>query len=369
MWACWHPCPVPHYPISDFMRQRYCSTGLEEGLCMPALQKSEKSSAVYYRLVILMCYQQDNGPLFDEWIDGIRTDLFNTNQHGFRRNRGCEKQLIKLIADIINNLDDGQETEPCVLDFSKTFDKVNHNKLLQKQTHYGVSYQPIAWIEDFLSGRTQVVVDGKESTESPVTSGSVLGPAMFLLYINDLPNELGSAVRLFADDTIVYNTNNHQKLQDDLPKLEQLERLWGMEFHLIRCQEIFFSRKSESLQNYLSFSMVPRYPRLTASSTSGRYRLKGKLGCSCNQHCGQGAFKSRVVRRNILTTSDQVKSTAYKQLVRPVLEYTSTSWDSAFDTATSRLEAVQRRAARLICGIRRTDWATSTTGLLQWLNL
>ena len=75
------------------------------------------------------------------------------------------------------------------------------------------------------------MVDGEESTESPVTSGvpqgSVLEPAMFLFYINDLPDELGTAVRLFADDTIVYNTtNNHQEPQDDLAKLEQWERLW-----------------------------------------------------------------------------------------------------------------------------------------------
>ena len=75
------------------------------------------------------------------------------------------------------------------------------------------------------------------------------------------------------------------------------------------------------------------------------------------------------VRRNILTTSEQVKSTAYKQLVRPVPEYNSFAWDSASDSTTSRLEAVQRRAARLIFGIRQTDQTSSTTGLLQRLNL
>ena len=123
--------------------------------------------------------------------------------------------------------------------------------LLQKLALYGISYQLIAWIEDFVSGRTQkVVVDGEESTESPVSSGvpqgSVLGPAMFLFYINDLPDELGSAVRLFADDTIVYNTtNNHQEPQDDLAKLEQWERLWDMKFHPAKCQQISFSRKRE----------------------------------------------------------------------------------------------------------------------------
>ena len=98
-------------------------------------------------------------------------------------------------------------------------------------------------------------------------------------------------------------------------------------------------------------------------------RLKGKLECSCKQHCGQGKFKSRLCEAwHSYTTSEQVKSTACQQLVRPVLEYATAAWDSASYTATSRLEAKQRRDARLICGIRRTDQTSSTSGLLQRLN-
>ena len=86
------------------------------------------------------------------------TDLLHTNHHGFKRNHECEKQLIELTTDITNNLDDEQETDACILDFSKTFHKVNHNKHLKKWTHYGNICQLIEWIQDFHSGRTQKVL-------------------------------------------------------------------------------------------------------------------------------------------------------------------------------------------------------------------
>ena len=101
-------------------------------------KKGEKLSAANYRPVSLTCVTSKimEHILTSQLMSlAESTDLFHTNQHSFRRNHGCEKQLIELTTDITNNLDDGQETEACVLDFSKAFDKVNHNKLLQKLEH------------------------------------------------------------------------------------------------------------------------------------------------------------------------------------------------------------------------------------------
>ena len=116
-------------------------------------------------------------------------------------------------------MDKGEEVDACFLDFSKAFDKVDHKKLVQKLSNIGVSQQIVTWVEDFLRNRTQaVVVDGHSSSPCPVTSGvpqgSVVGPILFLIYINDLPNAVKSNVRLFAADTVIYNTvNNKQQLQ------------------------------------------------------------------------------------------------------------------------------------------------------------
>ena len=116
-------------------------------------------------------------------------------------------------------MDKGEEVDACFLDFTKAFDKVDHKKLVRKLRNIGVSQQIVTWGEGFLHNRTQAVVaDGHSSSPCPVISGvpqgSVVGPILFLIYINDLPNAVKSNVRLFAADTVIYNTvNNKQQLQ------------------------------------------------------------------------------------------------------------------------------------------------------------
>ena len=128
---------------------------------------------------------------------------------------------------------EGKQTDLILLDFSKAFDKVNHLKLLYKLQVHGVQGKTLGWIESFLVGRSQtVVLDGESSDELPVLSGvpqgSVLGPILFLLYINDLPENVQSQVRLFADDTAVYLTvqdpNDSGRLQSDLNVLQEWEK-------------------------------------------------------------------------------------------------------------------------------------------------
>ena len=134
------------------------------------------------------------------------------------------------MEDLARGMTSGKQSDLILLDFSKAFDKVNHLKLLYKLQLHGIQGQTLGWIESFLIGRTQcVVLDGDSSTELPVSSGvpqgSVLGPILFLLYINDLPDNIQSNVRLFADYTAVYLTVQGQEdadiLQADLNILQE----------------------------------------------------------------------------------------------------------------------------------------------------
>ena len=131
-------------------------------------------------------------------------------------------------------------------------------KLLHKLHQHGVRGNTLSWIKAFLTGRSQtVVLEGESSSEIPVNSGvpqgSVLGPLLFLLYINDLPENIHSQVRLFADDTAIYITINNQSdsdiLQQDLDTLQTWERLWDMDFNPSKCQVLHISKSRHPAQH------------------------------------------------------------------------------------------------------------------------
>ena len=161
-------------------------------------------------------------------------------KHEFRERRSCETQLIMLIEELARNASAERQTHIILLDFSKTFDEVSHSKLIWKLHQYGIHWHVLSWTRAFLGSRSQrVVIDGKESESIPVTfgvpQGSVLDTILSLVYINDLPDEVRSQVRLFADDTALYLTleseDDSSTLQSDLDILSAWESMWDMEFN------------------------------------------------------------------------------------------------------------------------------------------
>ena len=145
-----------------------------------------------------------------------------------------------LLKCMTKSLKKGSQIDIAVLDFSKAFDTVPHDGLLSKLKHYGIDKNIWQWISNFLKQRKQcVVVDGVSSglvdVDSGVPQGTVLGPILFLLHINDLPSIVSSKVRLFADDCLIYRqikSNNDQiELQRDLNLLESWGVKWGMRFN------------------------------------------------------------------------------------------------------------------------------------------
>ena len=138
--------------------------------------------------------------------------LTNLN-HGFRSGYLTETQLAVTVDDLAKRSDEGLQTDVAILDFSKAFDTVPHDRLLHKLDSYGIRGQLKMWIKNFLTTRTmKVIVNGETSSEAAVLSGvpqgTVLGPILFLVHINDLPDCVSSSVRLFADNCLLYRQSN-----------------------------------------------------------------------------------------------------------------------------------------------------------------
>ena len=180
-----------------------------------------------------------------------RYNILDDCQHGFRAKRSCETQILTLYHELAASLDKKIQTDMIILDFSKAFDRVPHQRLLKKVHHYGIRGTTYQWISSFLNSRTQqVLVEGQSSEKVPVVSGvpqgSVLGPVLFLIFINDLPEDINSRTRVFADDCILYrqisSENDQQLLQEDLDRLATWEKTWGMEFHPQKCSVMRISR-------------------------------------------------------------------------------------------------------------------------------
>ena len=181
-------------------------------------------------------------------------------QHGFRQKRSCESQLLTTLRDFSQSLNKKGQTDAILLDFSKAFDKVDHKLLISKVNNAGIHGPLLSWLISFLNQRLQhVVVDGCISDPNPVLSGvpqgTVLGPLLFLIYINDIADNLspGSSLRLFADDSLLYreikSSEDSATLQKDLDSLQAWEITNKMEFHPGKCQLLRLTNKRKPILN------------------------------------------------------------------------------------------------------------------------
>ncbi|MCG7878314.1 MAG: reverse transcriptase family protein, partial [Candidatus Thiodiazotropha endolucinida] len=324
----------------------------------PLFKKGDTSLASNYRpisLTSILCKVLEHIVTTNVVSHMDQHNLLYDLQHGFRTKRSCETQLVTLIEDLMRNSIAGSQTDLVLLDFSKAFDKVSHQKLLLKLHKYGIRGLSLKWIQAFLSGRTQTVVLENEQSETvPVTSGvpqgSVLGPILFLIYINDLPDRTRSKVRLFADDTAIYlavsSLQDAQVLQKDLDCLHEWELQWDMEFNPSKCVVIHVTRaRTPFPSEYLLHGQI-----LESVEGSKYLGVEISSNLSFSNHiqktCTTASRSLGFIKRNIRTKSPAIREMAYKTLVRPLVEYSSSVWSPYTQNNIYKIEMIQRRAAR-----------------------
>ena len=235
-------------------------------------------------------------------------------------------------------------------------------------------------VRSFLSGRTMtVVVDGEESAEpinvlSGVPQGTVLGPLLFLVYINDITDQVspGTLCRLFADDCLLYrpihSLEDQLILQRDLDALQRWTELWGMRFNPKKCY-IMHVRRAES-------SKIPHFYELCdtvlLSVTDSKYlgiRLSEDLGwgVQVDAACKKANTKLHFIQQTLKSAPKRSRELAFQGLVRSGLDYCSTVWDPHHKRDINRLEMVNRRGARVVFNKRWRDRSASPTAMLGQL--
>ena len=285
--------------------------------------------------------------------------LLNDSQHGFMKGKSCLTNLLEYLENVTKTLDGGDPLDVIYLDFAKAFDKVPHKRLILKLEAHGISGNISKWIQQWLTGRKQQVnINGKISSWADVLSGvpqgSVLGPLLFLIYINDIDEGVVSKLWKFADDSKicskVRNEADADILRNDLNKLFKWSQDWQMLFNVEKCVVMHMGGKNLNYAYELGGRVL---------NSTKRERDLGIIihdSGKTSEQCASAANKANqilgMIKRNIKWKDKDVITRLYKALVRPRLEYCVQAWSPNLQKDIDLLERVQRRATKIIDGLR-----------------
>lgn len=332
----------------------------------PLFKKGARDKCENYRPVSLTCIicKILESIIKDKIIDHLdKYKLIRDSQHGFTKGRSCLTNLLDFLELVTKWLDDGKPVDLVYLDFAKAFDKVPFMRLFKKLEAHGINDRVIEWIKSWLGNRRQSVsisgtCSGWRNVTSGVPQGSVLGPVLFLIYINDLDNNLISKLNKFADDSkvgkVVSSTEDIEDLQRDLDKLHCWSEQWQMKFNVDKCSVIHLGNHN------LNGSYNIGDKQLKTSSCERDLGVILDSSLKFSEHCSQVVKQANstlgLIRRNIKCKSKDVIVKLYKALVRPKLDYCVQAWRPHLKKDIYSLEQVQRRATRMISECKGKDY-------------
>ena len=279
----------------------------------------------------------------------------NNDRCGFLPQRSCALQLLITLEEWLRVIDQHEAVDIIYLDFQKAFDSVPHQRLLAKLRAYGVDGALLRWITAFLGDRKQrVVVEGEHSgwTEvcSGIPQGSVLGPILFLIFINDLPNAVKSSTKLFADDTKLYRgvSDSHDRslLQGDIDALEEWAEKWQLPFNQDKCKLMHLGSTNRGFDYQMAGTNIVQVQQEKDLGVVIDNRLKFHEQTAAA--VGRANRILGLIRRAFLTLDCRALPILYKTLVRPHLEYANSVWGPTSKRDQDALERVQRRATKQV---------------------
>ena len=260
-----------------------------------------------------------------------RNKLLSDDQHGFTRNKSCLTNLLETLEDITSCLNNGEGVDLVFLDYRKAFDSVPHKRLIHKLSTYGFGETFTKWITDFLIGRTQTVsIRGKFSQPAVVLSGvpqgSVLGPLLFILYVNEIPEVIQGTAKLFADDTKIFDkTCRRDSLQKDLDTLYLWSSKWLLKFNEFKCKVMHIGRNNPR-NDYKIGDVI--LEKVSEERDLGVYLSDDlKPSLQCVEAAKKASSALGIIKRTFSTFEISSFALLYKTYVRCHMEYCVQAWN------------------------------------------
>ena len=297
----------------------------------------------------------------DDIVDHLTTNqLIKDSQHGFMSKKSCTSNMLEFFETLTAETDEGNPLDIIYLDFAKAFDKVPTERLLVKIKAHGICGQIFKWISTWLKNRKQrTVINGKhsgwEAVLSGVPQGSVLGPLLFIIFINDIDFAaiLITILKKFADDTKaaqrILSDNDRVLLQDCINKLVSWADKWGMIFNIDKCKIMHIGRDNPKHQYLMNGTVLKEVEEEKDVGIIVHHSLKPSRQCSesarrANAVLGQISrafhFRDRHIFINL-----------YKQFVRVHLEFAVSSWSPWSVVDIEVMEKVEKRAVNMVSGL------------------
>lgn len=346
------------------------------------LKKGDPSDITNYRPISLLCTMEKvmEKILHNRIFNFLKSnDIISPLQSGFVPKDSTVNQLVDIYNSFCKALDDGKDVRAVFCDISKAFDKVWHRGLILKLEAAGITGPLLGWLTNYLHGRSQrVVLPGSTSDLTDiyagVPQGSILGPLLFLVYINDIVNNIHSNMKLFADDTSLYVTVDRPEqaavtLNSDLATIQEWADKWMVTFNPTKTESLLISRRLNRdihpplLMNDTVIQEVEHHKHLGLSLTNN-----GTWHTHIENSKSKAWTRISTMRKLKYRLSRQTLETMYTSFIRPALEYADVIWDNCTRYEEQDLEKIQIEAARIVTGAtklvsfealyRETGWVT-----------
>jgi hypothetical protein len=298
----------------------------------------------------------------------VRNGLINVSQHGFLPKKSTLSSLILSINEWTTLLEEGRYVDVVYFDVQKAFDSVVHSKLLAKCASYGFGGNLLRFLEAFLSNRKQrVIVNGCTSDWSPVISGvpqgSVLGPLLFLIYINDFPSQIKwSTSFCYADDTKLSNSFEKREgysinLQEDIDNYSRWTTCWQLKLHPEKCKVLPIGGRRNLRGEVIYYLNNQGLDTVSLQKDLGVY-ISSDLRFSqhCDKICGKASQKAGLILRAFNCRDKRFMTKMYTSRIRPILEYNSELWSPIYIRDIDNIEVVQRRFTKQIEGLQNLTY-------------